>query len=59
MQCDDSDTYFHDAESEYYESLYTETFDQFGEGPGFIHKGGHEIECNLTGKYVHLLGSMV
>ena len=54
MQKDDAETYYYDPIA----SLY-EPDNLFGQGSGYVHKGGLEIDCNLSGRYIHFISSMI
>ena len=50
MNKDDDDTYYYNGNSS--------SKDIFPPGPGYVHKNGNEIECNLVGKYVTMVSDM-
>ena len=54
MQKDDAETY-------YYHELarWMGPDNMFGQGSGYVHKGGLEIDCNLSGRYIHFISSMI
>ena len=53
MKKDDASTYYLDPYS--YDNF---SANQFFRARGYVHKGGNEIECNLTGKYVFMVSNM-
>ena len=52
MNINDPSTYYRD------ERAYATNNSFGGQERGYVHKGGNEIECNLSGRYIHMVSDM-